>query len=375
MAKNKKFFKDLVRVVKGIVGFTFDVILFIILLPLTLVGIVFFPRLVSRMAYIKGHFGITMDTQIFIVLCFLPRHWAYIVGDEIGLKKIPVPCQVDYYFRRERTASTLSKIETEALEKIVADKRLFQTDITNLVENTKFQNIFTHMEEDRQIEIFEMAGVDDRIKLIGLMRDEMAHRAFSKTWDYDTFIKWGFTFNDEELRCLLRYEHQAYKEYFLRIVSRQTPSDEIIKKMIGNPAWQNELLFCVKKYGLSPKIVQTLDAEKLNLLSQAMAEYAQRTFLLKTEDEETLKAFFEKTAKIEPEAQKVMKPYQYALFIDAGHHIDMNALEHFLAKGEVEMFKVFLRGEPNVKMSDKAECLACANPELAKLYVRSNHGR
>ena len=375
MAKNKKFFKGLVRVVKGIIGFTFDVVLFVLLLPLTLVGIIFFPRLVSRMVYIKGQFGITMDTQIFIVLCFLPRRWAYIVGDEIGLKKIPVPCQVDYYFRHERTASTLSKIETEALEKIVADKRLLQTDITNLVENTTFQYIFKNMEQDRQIEIFEMAWVGDRMKLIGLMRDETAHKAFQKTRDYDTFISWGFTFNDEELRCLLGYEHQMYKEYFLRIVTRQTPSEEVIKKMIGNPAWQNELIFCVKKYGLSPKIVQTLDAEKLNLLSQAMAEYAQRTFLLKTEDEETLKAFFEKTAKIEPEAQKVMKPYQYALFIETGHHIDMNALEHFLAKGEVEMFKVFLRGEPDAQMSCKARWLACANPELAKLYVRSNHGR
>lgn len=368
MAKNK-FFKGL----KAVMGVIFNVVLFILLLPLTLVGMILFPRLVSRMPFIQGGFGEMMDTEILCVLHILPRRSAYIAGDELGVSELPLTLQRDYYFKHKRTVATLRGVVREALKMIVADKRLFQTDITNLVENTTFQNIFKNVEHDRQIEIFEMAGIEDRIKLIGLMTDETAHKAFQKTRDYDTFISWGFTFNDEELRCLLSYEHDCYKEYFRRIVSRQTPSDEVIKKMIGNPAWQNELIFCVKKYGLSPKIVQTLDAEKLNLLSQAMAEYAQRTFLLKTEDEETLKAFFEKNAKIEPEAQKVMKPYQYALFIKTGHHIDMNALEHFLAKGDVEMFKTFLRGEPEAKMSCKAECLACANPELAKLYVRSNH--
>lgn len=356
-----------------VMDFIFYVVLFILLLPLTLVGMILFPRLVSRMPFIQGDFGEMMYTEILCVLRILPRRSAYIAGDELEVSDLPLTLQRDYYFKHKRTVATLRDVETEALEMIVADKRLFQTDITNLVENTKFQNIFTHMEEDRQMAIFQMASINDRIKLIGLMGDETAHKAFQETRDYDTFISWGFTFNDEELRCLLGYEHQTYKEYFLRIVSRQTPSDEIIKKMLGNPAWQNELIFCVKKYGLSPKIVQTLDAEKLKQLSQAMSEYAQRTFLLKTEDEETLKAFFTKTAKIEPEAQKVMKPYQYALFISAGHHIDMNALEHFLAKGDVDMFKTFLRGEPEAKMSCKAECLACANPELAKLYVRSNH--
>ncbi len=313
-----------------------------------------------------------MYTEILCVLYVLPRRWAYIVGDEIGVSRLALPMQADFYFRHDRSAATLSRVETGALKKIVKDNRLSQTDITNLAENTRFQNIFENLEQDRQIEIFEMADIQDHIKLIGLMSDETAHKALEGTRDYDSFIKWGFTFNDEELAYLLGFEHVRYKERVLRIVSHQTPSDEVIKKMMGNAGWQNELFFCVRKYGLSPKIVQSLDSERLNLLSQAMTEYAQRTFLLKTEDVETLKAFFKKTAKVEPEAQKVMKPYQYEIFIETGHHIDMNALEHFLAKGDVEMFKKFLRGEPENKMSYKAECLAYANPELVKLYVRSN---
>ncbi len=357
-----------------------QVIFLIVSFPFAMLSLFFFPSRTARFVYWKkkkGDLQELLDLELLLLEYIFPRRWTYKVADEVGVRQVCTKRQLSYYFCYRRTVPVLEKMSSFTLNAVAMDKRLTQLDIQSLLDIEKFPEIFHELAAERQLEIFQMATTECRTKLIGCLPEELQHEALLMTNDYEAFVDWGFTLSEEELHRLMALGNQANaKKVIQDYVARQTPPDSFIKTLLENrEMWSEELNFCIKKYGLSPKLIQTLDAEKLKQLSQAMSEYAQRTFLLKTEDEETLKAFFEKTAKIEPEAQKVMKPYQYALFIDAGHHIDMNALEHFLAKGEVEMFKVFLRGEPNAKMSEKAECLACANPELAKLYVRSNHGR
>lgn len=378
MANNNNFFKNIAKALKkGIISI--GVVLFLIVsLPFTMLSVFFFPSRTARFVYWKkkaGDMQELLDLEILLLEYVLPRRWSYKIADEVGVRRLCTKRELDYYFYHRRTVPTLKEMSSYTLERVSSDKRLSQLDIQNLLDIEEFPEIFHELAAERQLEIFQMASTECRRKLIGCLPEKLQHEALLMTNDYEAFVDWGFTLSDEELHRLMALGNQANaKKVIQDYVARQTPPDSFIKTLLENrEMWSEELNFCIKKYGLSPKLIQSLDEDTLTAFDDQLSEYAERTFIQKATDEPTLRRFFQgKDMEFSSAAQMVMKSWQYQIYADCGHKLSDEALEYFLAKGDVEIFKIFLQAkqEKGREFTQKATALIATNTVLMDLFIR-----
>ena len=369
----KNFFKNAAKVVAKV----FICLIGIAVFPIVFLGTALFAKKMAKLfnKNTKGELGEyirdLLSAEVAISGSLLPKSVRFKIFEVAGKAGVSTKTELDYYFERARTAETVMKLSRYAYNQIWKEPLVDMEDVRAFwakgLDDVAYA--FNALPSTRKVEIVDISR-DERF--IGLLNEEEQHEALRLTKDYDLFFNWGFTFNDEEFKRLI---FEGEHEKFMRYVAKQTPSDAIVKELIAQrDKWHDELDFCVRKYGLSPKVVESIDEDVLDELEKAMMEYTQRTFVSKNEDGAMFKQFMKLCENdLCVAAQKCLKPSQYKIFHELNCGLDSEAIEHFLSKGDVEMFRLILSyeiAEGGHNMTTKAAALIATNPTFLNMFMK-----
>ena len=347
----------------GFIGrFAAQVVIGMVFFPIALVSAILLPKVSAKAFNLSANFVTEpIITGYILVFSALPMKWwkKHMLDKVGGVKTYTVDWQRNYYFatRTERSAKSLSLSGCRA---VLKDKRLAARDVDNILERTDAKEIIQSLTDIRQAKIYKIYS-DNR--LINMMSDEACHIATDLTGDYVDFVKSGMKLEPDEWYELI----EASKEDFDKCLLMQTPPESIVKMLLTNPDFSLEAEVCIKRYGLSAKLIQSLDEKQLEGIKEPLKEFSQRTFLQRTHSLEELEKFFVQEGKICVDAQKVMNVEQYKVF-HKSQKLSPEVIEHFLAKEDMRMAKLIFSFEE--ELSDKAKAIIEASAALKDLSMK-----
>lgn len=326
-----------------------------------------FPKPLRVLQYLNGW-----------IVCLLPFFWKKHFMKERGIRYYSCKLQLKYYFLYERNGKTVQNMSPAGYKALWYSDKLDQRDYEPLMSREGSQNFFTSMGIGRQVNAVHLLG--SRVELIEIMSDDAIKLLLSTTRDYVTdfrnVIMAGRVLTDSMFRTLC-----DETELVMMYVKGHTPSDGMMNIMLEKTTFDKEsrlkdeiIPYCISRYGLSPKLIRSLaNRGRLDEFEGSLREYMERTFIQRhasESDRKLVKAFFEERVELCVEAQKVMKPWQYRLFHEAGLRIDESVLESFIEKEDVPMLKVIFELDPEIKSSDIAGAMAMANPTITDLVMQ-----
>lgn len=331
--KVANFFGLLLKAIKsGIEMFVFAVVwvfLFVMELflynPITMFFIQLFgPKTAARLCRQKTMSGQWLDDLVHSFYPCLAKPWPYrwkkhwmLHNGVVGSVKE----QIRYY--NEYNCS-LNLLTAEAREEL--------WNLAVAMENSERQTqkkVFT--------EFFDCDFIDD-----AKFRTLIANRRYSFIWD---MLKEKTPSKD---RVAMLLNQALFSDCNLKTSKNyKTAGDEDAMKIV---------LFVVRRNGLDCDLISDLCAlkehkkEEIKQIEQALDAYAQRVFTDNTSGATPeWQAFCENTSEICPEAQKLMCPEQYAVFLATDHNLDASAIAHFFKKASKDdnlMVQMIMSHEP-----------------------------
>jgi len=349
--------KNLDVIVK-VVTIAAQIVLGIVFFPIAVVSAIILPKLSSKA--LRWDI-IPIKADYVLVFLVLPmKHWKRWMIEEIGVENNASNWQRKYYFA-VRTKRAADRLSGGGVRAVLKDDRLDARDVDNILARRDADELISSLPDLRQAKIYKISG-DER--LIGMMSDEAQHIAAELTGDYVEFVKAGMRLDGNEWYDLSERNKADLDSCLLM----QTPPDSFVKLLLKRSTLELEAAVCVRKYGLSPKLIQSLSDEELAKVKEPLKEFSQRTFLQRTHSSQELDKFFIQEREICVAAQKVMNVDQYKLFHKALYELDPEAVECFLAKEDLRMAELIFKYEE--KLSDKAKAIIEASAALKDLSMR-----
>ncbi len=190
--------------------------------------------------------------------------------------------------------------------------------------------------------------------------------------------------SDEQFQVLtIKGDSNLAQEY----VERHTPSEAMLKMML-DAQFGNVFYYCVVRYGLSSAMVNYVYqlSEKMTqdksrnefrkglvvTTQEALQHFADRQMVRNTQNSTNCEmwiAYLKEGNRPCVSAQKIMTPWQYGRYHEAGLVLASSVVEYFLSRADLGMCVKIFEYEDKEKFTDKAKSLIKANPVLMQLWL------